>query len=126
MKMTSTILLDFAYDFNLEVSEVGVCFDAIINFNLPMQNFNLQSEVQMESVLSKGIDTIYLLNPVISKYKMPTFFNDVNHQFLYLNHTGLIIAGNMPLFGAYSISMFPKNSRCSKKTFDELRAKKLN
>ncbi|MBC7889849.1 MAG: hypothetical protein H7Z13_18390 [Ferruginibacter sp.] len=126
MKMTSTILSDFIYDFNLEVTEVGVCFDAVINFNLPMQNFNLQSEVHMEPVLSNLVDTIYLLNPMIEKYKMPTFFNDVNHQFLYLSNKGLIIAGQMQLFGSYSISMFPKNHRCSQATFDELRAKKLN
>ncbi|MEP7109297.1 MAG: hypothetical protein ABI760_14990 [Ferruginibacter sp.] len=126
MKLTSTILFEFINDFDLEVSELGVCFDAIINFNLPMQNFNLQSEVHMESVLSNSIDSIYLLNPLIEKYKMPTFFSDVNHQFLYLNHTGLIIAGKMPLFGAYSVSMFPKSQSCSLKTYDELRAKKLN
>ncbi|MEP7143629.1 MAG: hypothetical protein ABI707_12195 [Ferruginibacter sp.] len=126
MKLTSTILFDFISDFKLEISEFGACFDAIINFNLPMQNFNLQSEVHMEPVLSYRIDTIYLLNPAIMKYKMPTFFNDVNHQFLYLNHTGLIITGNMKLFGAYSVSIFPKSHSCTLKTFDELRAKKLN
>ena len=126
MKLTSTILSDFVQDFKLELTEFGVCFDAIINFNLPMQNFNLESEVHMEPVLSYRIDTIYLLNPVIAKYKMPTFFNDVNHQFVYLNHTGLIITGTMELLGAYGISIFPKSQLCSKKTWDELRGKKLN
>ena len=124
--MTSTILFDFIHDFDLEVTEVGVCFDAIANFNLPRQNFNLQTEVYMESVLSHGVDSIYLLNPVIEKYKMPTFFNDVNHKFLYLGHTGLIIAGSMPLFGAYTISIFPKSHMCSSRTYNELVAKKFN
>ena len=126
MKLTSTILFDFINDFKLEVSEFGVCYDAIINFNLPMQNFNLQSEVHMQAVLSYRIDTIYLLNPAIETYKMPTFFNDVNHQFLYLNRSGLIITGNMPLFGAYSVSIYPKSPSCSQKTYDELKAKILN
>ncbi|MEO5893648.1 MAG: hypothetical protein ABIQ31_25565 [Ferruginibacter sp.] len=126
MKLTSTILSDFVSDFKLEVSEVGVCFESIVNFNLPMQNFNLQTEVHMESVLSNGIDTIYLLNPVIEIYKMPIFFNDVNHQFLYLTRTGLVITGNMPMLGAYSISIFPKTKICTTKTFYELKAKKLN
>ncbi len=126
MKRTSCILNDFVNDFKLEISDVGVCFDAIINFNLPMQNFNLQSEVHMDSVFLNKIDSIYLLNPVVEHYKMPTFFNDVDHQFLYLNKTGLIIAGNMPLFGAYSISMFPKSNSCTPKTLRELRAKKFN
>jgi hypothetical protein len=80
----------------------------------------------MEPVLSYMIDTIYLLNPAVIKYKMPAFFNDVNHQFLYLNHTGLIITGNMELLGAYSVSIFPKSHTCTQKTWDELRAKKLN
>jgi hypothetical protein len=126
MKLTTTILSDFVQDFKLEVTEFGVCFDAVINFNLPMQNFNLQSEVHMDSVLSGCIDTIYLLNPTVEAYKMPVFFNDVNHQFLYLSRTGLVITGNMPLFGAYSVSIFPKNNGCSQQSFDELRAKKLN
>jgi len=126
MKITSSILSEFITDFGLEMTEAGVCFDAIVNFNLPMQNFNLQSEVHMESLLSGNFDTVYLLNPVVALYKMPTFFNDVNHQFLYLNKTGLIITGSMPLFGAFSISMFPKNTTCSQKTLNELRAKKFN
>jgi|GEM_PF-3927126 len=126
MKKASTILFDFVNDFNLTISEVGVCFDAIVNFNLPMQNFNLRSEVHMASIFSNRIDTIYLLNPVIEQHKMPTFFNDVNHQFLYLNKTGLIIAGDMPLFGPYSISMFPKSNNCTSKTLRELRSKKYN
>lgn len=126
MKITSSILSDFVTDFNLEVTELGVSFDAIVNFNLPMQNFNLQSEVHMESLLSNNFDSVYLLNPVVALYKMPTFFNDVNHQFLYLNKTGLIITGDMPLFGAFSISMYPKNTFCSRKTYAELMAKKFN
>lgn len=126
MKLTSTILFDFIHDFELEVTEFGVCFDAIINFNLPTQNFNLQSEVHMESALSNGIDSIYLLNRLVEDFKMPTFFNDVNHRFLYLSHTGLIITGTMPLTGAYSVSIFPKSAYCSQQTFDELKGKKLN
>lgn len=126
MKLTSSILSDFVHDFDLEVTEFGVCFDAVINFNLPMHNFNLQSEVYMESVLAIGIDTIYLLNPIIEVNKMPTFFNDVNHQFLYLNHVGLVITGNLPLFGSYSVSLFPKTPFCTQSTFEELKAKKLN
>ena len=74
MKLASTILSDFVNDFKLEVSRLGVCFDAVINFNFPDKNFNLHSEVHMEPGLSKHIDTIYLLNPVIEKYKMPVFF----------------------------------------------------
>ncbi len=80
----------------------------------------------MESVLSNAVDTIYLLNPAVKKYNMPIFFNDVNHQFLYLNHRGLVITGVMPLLGAYSISIFPKSRYGSQKAMDELRAKKLN
>ena len=126
MKLTSTILFDFVNDFKLEVYEFGVCFDAIINFNLPVQNFNLQSEVSMEPSLSYMIDTVYLLNPVVTKYRMPAFFNDANHQFRYLHHKGLIITGNMVLLGAYSVSIFPRSHNCTQKTYDELRAKKLN
>ena len=91
-----------------------------------MQNFNMQSEVHMEALFSDRVDSIYLLNPAILKYKMPTFFNDVNHRFLYLSKTGLIITGNLELVGAYSVSIFPKSDRCTQKTWDELRAKKLN
>ncbi|MEJ7586748.1 MAG: hypothetical protein WKI04_04220 [Ferruginibacter sp.] len=80
----------------------------------------------MESVLANGIYSIYLLNPLIEVYEMPTFFNDVNHQFLYLNRTGLVITGTMPLAGAYSISIFPKSRTSTDKTYYELRAKKLN
>ena len=126
MKLASTILSDFVSDFKLEVSKVGVCFDAIINFNLPNKNFNLQSEVYMEPALSKDIDTIYLLNPIIEAYRMPVFFNDINHQFLYLNRTGLVITGNMPLVGSYSVSIMPKSHGCTPETLEELTAKKLN
>jgi len=126
MKITSSILSDFVNDFQLETTDVGVCFDAVINFNLPTQHFNLQSEVHMESVLSKNLDTLYLLNPLISDYKMPTVFNDANHQFLYLERTGLIIAGTLPVYGAYSISLFPKGNSCNPKTLREIRSKKLN
>lgn len=126
MKITSTILCDFIQDYKLEVSEVGVCFDAIIDFNLPLQNFNLPSEVYMESVFSNSIDTIYLLNPVIELYKLPVYFNDVNYQFLYVKHRGILIAGNLPLFGTFTISIIPKCRTCTQKTFNELRAKKLN
>lgn len=126
MKVTSSILFDFIADFKIELADVGMCFDAIVNFNLAMQNFNLQSEVYMESVISKSIDSIYLLNPVIAKYMMPTFFNDVNHQFIYLQHKTLIIHGNMPLFGDYSISVFPKSRKATPFTLAELRAKKYN
>ncbi|MEO6732098.1 MAG: hypothetical protein ABIN01_12840 [Ferruginibacter sp.] len=126
MKLTSTIFCDFINDFALETTEVGVCFDAIVNFNLPMQNFNLQSEVSIESLLSDSFDTMYLLNPVVEMYKMPTLFNDVNHQFVYAKHRGLLIVGTMALFGAYTISIIPKNDLCDPKTLNELRAKKLN
>ena len=126
MKKTNAILCDFVQDFNLEISEIGVCFEAIVNFNLPSQNFNLLSEVHMESVFSNKIDTLYLLNPMVEKYKMPSFFNDVNHQFLYLNKAGLIVAGSLPLFGAYTISIIPKNYTCTEKTWNELKSKKLN
>lgn len=126
MKTTSTVLFDFIYDYKLDVSGIGVCFNAVIDFNLPAQNFNLMSEVHIESFLSNRVDSIYLLNPVIEKYKMPTFFNDANHQFFYLKQRGLMIMGQMPLFGGYTISIVPKSYSCTQKTFDELRAKKLN
>lgn len=126
MKTTSTILFDFIHDFKLEISEVGVCFDAVINFNLQMQNFNLQSEVHMQSFVSTRIDTVYLLNTEVEKYNMPTFFNVVNNQFFYLKERGLLIAGTMPLFGAYTISIFPKTSSCTQNTISELRGKKYN
>jgi len=57
---------------------------------------------------------------------MPTFFNDVNNQFRYINHKGLIITGNMELLGAYTVSIFPKSRGCTQNTYEELRAKKLN
>lgn len=126
MKMTSTILYDFIQDFDLESSEVGVCFDASIEFNTPGQKFNFQSEVLMESFLLTGIDTIFLLNPVTQIYRIPTFFNDTNHQFIYFRNKGLFIAGYTPLFGSYSVSIFPESLDCTQKTFDELRAKKYN
>ncbi|MEO7768867.1 MAG: hypothetical protein ABIS01_15665 [Ferruginibacter sp.] len=126
MKLTSTILSEFIADFKLKKSEVGICFDAIVNFNLGIQNFNIKSEVYMESGLSHNLDSIYLLNTVIARYKMPTFLNDVNHHFNYISYKALIVTGNMPLFGDYTISIFPKSRFCTPKTFAELRAKKLN
>lgn len=126
MKSTSTIFFDFICDHNLDVSEIGVCFNAVIDFNLPTQNFNLISEVHMESFLSGRVDSIYLLNREIENYKMPTFFNEVNHQFFYVKERGLLIAGCMPVFGAYTIAIIPKSYSCCQATFDELRAKKLN
>ncbi|MCW3092328.1 MAG: hypothetical protein JWP81_3397 [Ferruginibacter sp.] len=126
MKVTSTILPDFINDFNMEVFEMGVCFDAVVNFNLPFQSFNMESEVHMEAMLSGSFDTVYLLNPDIKIYKMPTFFNMVNHQFIYPKFKGLIIAGNMPIFGRYTVSIFPTSQFCSEQTLNELKAKKLN
>ncbi|MEO6548433.1 MAG: hypothetical protein ABIN94_10550 [Ferruginibacter sp.] len=126
MKVTSTILPDFINDFSIDVFEIGVCFDAIVNFNLPFQSFNIESEVHMEAMVSGNFDTIYLLNPDIKVYKMPTFFNIVNHQFIYPKFKGLIIAGNMPIFGRYTVSIFPTTQRCSDAAFYEWRAKKLN
>lgn len=126
MKLTSTILSDFVHDFKLQTSEFGVCFSAVANFNLPSRHFNLHTDVHMEAVLSGSIDTIYLLNPVVEAYKMPTFFNDANHQFLYLNNAGIIIIGTAQPIGMYSISIIPKSDSYTKKSFDELRGKKLN
>ncbi|MEO7766821.1 MAG: hypothetical protein ABIS01_05315 [Ferruginibacter sp.] len=126
MKITSTILPGFINDFDIVVSEMGVCFDAVINFNLPYQSFNIQSEVHMEAVFSNSFDTVYLLNPAVEVYKMPTFFNVVNHQFIYPGFKGLIITGKMTIFGSYTVSIFPVSRSCSQKTFDELSAKKLN
>ena len=126
MKATSSILFDFIYDHKLDVSDTGVCFEAMIEFNLPAQNFNLPSAVHIESFLFNRVDSIYLLNPLIEQHRLPTFFNDVNHRFFYLKQRGLMIAGTMPLFGAYTISIIPNSQICKQKTFDELRAKKLN
>ena len=126
MKATSTILFDFIYDYNLEVSEIGACFTALVDFNLPTKNFNLITEVHLDSFLSTRLDSIYLLNPEIENYEMPTFFNDINHQFFYLKNRGLLIAGCMPVFGAYTISVIPKSFNCSQQIYSELRGKKLN
>jgi hypothetical protein len=126
MKLTSNIIADFVKDFDLEVYEFGVCFDAIVNFNLPDQNFNLQTEVHLESALSSKIDTICLLNPIVALYRMPIFFNEVNHQFLYLYRKGLIITGSMTGIGAYSVSIFPRSRYCNPKTLEELKARKFN
>jgi hypothetical protein len=126
MKLTSTILTDFIRDFEMERFEFGVCFEGIINFNLPDHNFNLYSEVHMEAGLCRRIDSIYLLNPVIALYKMPTFFNDVDHKFLYLHRKGIIITGILTLIGPYSVSIFPSSRTVSQHCFDELRARKLN
>lgn len=126
MKTTSSILFDFIQDFGLEVSEIGVCLDAVVNFNLQKQNFNLQSEVQLDSIISNRIDTVILLNKEVEKYKIPTFFNIVNNQFFYLKQRGLLISGNIIMLGDYTISIFPKSTSCSQRTFNELRAKKLN
>jgi hypothetical protein len=126
MKMTSTLLFDFIGDFNLESSEPGVCFDAMVDFNITGQTFNFQSEVLIESFLLTHPDTIYLLNRITQIYKIPNFFNGVNHHFIYFKNRVLFIAGYTTLFGSYSISIFPVSGSCTQKTFDELRAKKLN
>ena len=127
MKLTSTILTDFIRDFEMEKFEFGVCFEGIINFNLPDHNFNLYSEVHMEaSLCRRRIDSIYLLNPVIALYKMPTFFNDVENRFLYLHKKGIIMTGILQLIGPYSVSIFPSSRPVSQYCFDELRARKLN
>ncbi|MEO6549495.1 MAG: hypothetical protein ABIN94_15945 [Ferruginibacter sp.] len=126
MKITSTILFDFIADFKIVRDDVGICFDSIVNFNAGARHFNIRSEIFMESIIEKSIDSIYLLNPIARKYKIPTFFNDVNHQFLYLPYKALIIDGDMPLFGNYSISIFPKSRKASQVTLAELRAKKYN
>lgn len=90
------------------------------------QNFSIPSEVQMEAVFSGDIDTIHFLNPVIEQYKMPVIFNEINHQFLYINNTGLLIAGNLPLFGPFTISIFPMGGECKPSTLIELKCKKYN
>lgn len=124
--MTSILLGDFIQDFNLETTEMGVCFDATIDFDIAGQKYNFHSAVLLESFLLTNIDTVYILNPISQVYKIPTFFNDVNHQFIYFKNRGLFIAAYHPIFGSYSISIFPDAGYCTQKTFNELKAKKFN
>src|SRR6188768_3276802 len=126
MKATSTLLLDFIQDFGIESNEVGACFNAIIDFSISRQKFTFESNVLMEAFLLAGIDTIYLLNPITRTYLLPSCFNEVNHQFIYFKNRGLFVAGYMAKYGSYSVSIFPESTSCTAKTFEELRAKKLN
>ena len=113
-------------DFDIESNEAGACFKAIIDFNITGKKFTFESHVLMEAFLFNGIDTIYLLNPIIRTYKLPSCFNEANHQFVYFKNRGLLVAGHMIKYGPYSISIFPESVNCAAKTFEELRAKKLN
>jgi hypothetical protein len=118
--------MDFVHDFNLEFTEPGVCFNALIGFNLPMHHFNLMSEVQVDAVMSGDIDTICLLNPALDAYNIPTLFNDLSHRLAYIKNRALLVFGLLPLYGAFTIAIIPKSRYCALKTYDELRAKKLN
>src|SRR3982750_1724131 len=99
MKTTSTLLLDFIHDFEIENFEAGACFTAIIDFNISGQKFTFESNVLMEAFLFNGIDTIYLLNPITRAYMLPSCFNAANHQFIYFKNRGLFVAGYMAEYG---------------------------
>ena len=116
MNKTSSVLFDFIHDFNFEVEEIGACFGADIDFHTLVQKFKFYSEVHIES-FSSSINSIYLLNPLTEIYKIPTFFSDLNHQFVYFRNRGLFIAGYTALFGPYSISIFPESMCCSRETW---------
>ena len=126
MKTTSTLLLDFIQDFDIESYEGGACFNAIVDFSISGQIFRFESNVLMEAFLFNGIDTLYLLNPITRTYMLPSCFNEVNHQFIYFKNRGLFIEGYMAKYGSYSLSIFPDSITCTPKTYEELRVKKLN
>ncbi|CAN5624122.1 hypothetical protein BH11BAC3_BH11BAC3_46180 [soil metagenome] len=126
MKTCVTHFAAFIEDFNLSDHETGVCFNAVINFNLLKQNVSVESEVYMEAVFSNEIDTIHLLNPLIGEYKMPVRFNEGNHRFLHIENTGLLVAGVLPAFGSFTMTIFPQATACNLQTLREISCKKYN
>ncbi|MEO6232585.1 MAG: hypothetical protein ABJB11_05480 [Ferruginibacter sp.] len=126
MKTCATQFAAFIDDFKLSDHESGVCFNAVINFNLLKQNICVESEVYMEAVFSNKIDTVHLLNPLIGAYKMPVQFNEGNNRFLHIENTGLLVAGELPVLGTFTMTIFPKNTPCNVRTLREISCKKYN
>ncbi len=126
MKTCATQFADFIGEFDLLEHESGVCFNAVINFNMLKQNVSVESEVYMEAIFSNEIDTIHLLNPLIGEFKMPVRFNQSNHRFLHLENIGLLVAGELPVFGNFTLTIFPQTTPCSKQAMREISCKKYN
>ena len=121
------MLADFIRDFNLKTAEKEViCFDARIEYRAQGVYRRLESEVQIIFLEKTGLSVVYLLHPDISKYDIPDTFPFDPEQFVYIRNAALIIVGNHPGTGRFSVTIQTLDNSCEVDTVEELKAKNLN
>jgi len=125
MKIFSQPLRDFINDFNLNIPDEGVCFNASINFSSNILTLNLNSEVHIIHIEAKNMNVIYLLSSGIPKRSIPDMFEDHQNEFSYVFKDCLIVKGTSLSFGKYVLKIRPSGSNCSEETLAKLHLQPL-
>ena len=115
MKTSDTVLAEFIKDFNLEVPEVGVCFNADIEFTTLSIFKKFNCEVHIITMAQKQMSVVYLLHQQLAEHGIPDVFPFDTDNFSYIKMRSLVINNYDLLRGKYSLSISPINLPVNKK-----------
>ena len=107
MKTSETILVEFIKDFNLELTGVGICFNADIEFITASVFKKFNCEVHIVTVSEKQLTIVYLLHLQLAENGIPDIFPFNADNFSYNKMKDLIIADYDLLRGKYTLTISP-------------------
>lgn len=126
MKGVSQAINDFIAEFELSITERGVCFHAVLFIYTQYLAAQVQSEVHIVSIGNDHIATIHILNPSLGIEGFPAFFESGYVDISYQQKKGLIIRATDKNYGQYKLIIHPVSSDCNEATIQEIKARYYN
>ncbi len=115
MKTSDTVLAEFIKDFKLEVPDIGVCFNADIEFTTISIFKKFNCEVHIITMTQKQLSVVYLLHQPLAEHGIPDVFPFDADHFSYNKMRSLVINDYDLLRGKYSLCISPINLPVNKK-----------
>lgn len=123
MKQITKSISDFILAFDLVSPITGVCFDATVFFYTDTLALQIESEIQIITILAKKLDVLYILNPEISNKGFPDVFESEHCEFDFKEKKGLLLKATNAENKSYSILIQPTGKDCEPATLDEIKEK---
>ncbi len=115
---------EFIEDFQLEVKDYIICFDAVIYFTTERRYVQLPSEVMI--IKGTTIAIIHLLHPDVLKHGIPTVYNKGSERVSYRKDHGLVIHGRTSYGENYILSIHPADRDCNADTLAAIHGRIYN